>query len=289
VRQHTVASVLVLLALAASATPNAHAETTGECGFDSATLAFAGTPLEQATCLLRKVEPLGERRPQALPAVIAGLMAQTTPPSEAMRAAAIAAFPEPYRGFALDYASDPLSQTEAGLPALYFVIHDTSTPFLGDDPFPDDLDHDPEVNSFEPYLAAEPVAHIFLNRAGQIWAGHDFAEPWRATKLESYVIGVPARGRFVHIETVQPRRFIAGYDDLAHTEGPSPGFSDAQYRMLAALYVYASPRAGRWLIPAQHNTVDAGIPDAHDDPQNFDLGKFARALERLIGPPIRPR
>ena len=26
----------------------------------------------------------------------------------------------------------------------------------------------------------------------------------------------------------------------------------------------------RWLIPAFHATVDAGIPDAHDDPQNFD-------------------
>ena len=69
-----------------------------------------------------------------------------------------------------------------------------------------------------------------------------------------------------------------------------PGFIDAhihfpQYRMLAALYVYASARAGAWLIPAQHNTVDAGIPDAHDDPQNFELKQFARELEKLVGRP----
>jgi hypothetical protein len=51
--------------------------------------------------------------------------------------------------------------------------------------------------------------------------------------------------------------------------------------MLAALYVYVSARAGRWLIPAQHNTVDSTIPDAHDDPQNFDLQAFGKELEKL--------
>jgi hypothetical protein len=96
------------------------------------------------------------------------------------------------------------------------------------------------------------------------------------------VIGPASRGRFVHIETMQPRRFIDGFDDLAHTEGPTPGFSAAQYRQLAALYIYASARAGRWLIPAQHSTIDDGIPDAHDDPQNFELEKFGAALEALL-------
>ena len=86
----------------------------------------------------------------------------------------------------------------------------------------------------------------------------------------------------MHIETVQPRRFLPGATSLGQTQGPKPGFSDAQYRMLAALYVYASARAGRWLIPAFHATVDDGIPDAHDDPQNFELGKFARALDQLV-------
>ena len=57
--------------------------------------------------------------------------------------------------------------------------------------------------------------------------------------------------------------------------------------MLAALYVYVSARAGRWLIPGFHATVDAGIPDAHDDPQNFELERFAAELEALVSPQPR--
>ncbi|MEQ1499663.1 MAG: hypothetical protein ABL914_13485 [Novosphingobium sp.] len=264
----------------------ARSEIIGGCRFDRDTLTFAGTALEQATCLMRKVGLLGEKEDQPLPPMIAWLMTDAPLPTAAQKAAAIAAFPEPYRTFATEHANAPVSQTEAGLPLLYFVIHDTSTPFYGDEPFPKNLDTDRRTNDFAPYMdgtfAAEPVAHIFLSRFGQIWAGHDFAEGWRATKLESRVIGAPARGRFIHIETVQPRRFIEGFDDRGHTQGPAQGFSDAQYRQLAALYIYASARAGRWLIPAQHATVDDLIPDAHDDPQNFELGKFAAALEGLL-------
>jgi hypothetical protein len=49
------------------ATPT-HAEEIGECRFDRDTLTFAGTPLEQATCLLRKIELLAVRKPQKLTA-----------------------------------------------------------------------------------------------------------------------------------------------------------------------------------------------------------------------------
>ncbi len=277
-RRLTVASVFVAFALAA---PTA-AEEIGECRFDRDTLTFTGTPVEQATCLLRKVGPLGAREPQPLPAIIRTLLESGSAPSPAAKAAAIAALPQPYRDYAVLRADAPVSQTAAGLPLAYFVIHDTSEPFLGDAPFPADFNLDPAVNSFDSYYHADPVAHIFLNRTGQIWSGHDFQEPWRATKLESYVIGVPARGRFVHIETVQPRRFLPGSTSRGQTEGPVPGFTHAQYRMLAALYVYVSARAGHWLIPAQHNTVDSGIPDAHDDPQNFELAQFAAELEKLV-------
>ena len=278
---------LVLLLPLLAATP-AWPEEIGECRFDRDTLTFAGTPLEQATCLLRKVGQLGAREPQPLPKVIQALMEAGGAPSDAPKEAAMAAFPEPYQAYARQYADLPISRTEAGLPALYFVIHDTSEPFYGHEPFPRHLDTDWRVNDFKPYMAggiaAEPVAHIFLSRYGQIWAGHDFSEAWRATKLESRVIGPMARGRFVHIETVQPRRLMDGYEDRGHTYGPTPGFSEAQYRQLAALYVYASARAGRWLIPAQPNTVDSTIPDAHDDPQNFELEKFANELEKLVNP-----
>ena len=277
-----VASVLAALVFGTTA----QAEEIGECRFDRDTLVFAGTPLEQANCLLRKIELGAVRHPQPLPPVIARLMEQGGAPSTAQGEAALAAFPEPYQAYARANAALPASQTEEGLPALYFVIHDTSEPFYANEPFPRRLNADPRVNSFASYMdetfATAPVAHIFLNRQGQIWAGHDFMEPWRATKLESRVVGPRARGRFVHIETVQPRRFLPGATSRGQTEGPKPGFTRDQYRMLAALYIYASGRAGRWLIPAQHNTVDAGIPEAHDDPQNFELKAFARELEKLL-------
>lgn len=277
-----IASVLALSILASPA----QAEEIGECRFDRDALTFAGTPLEQATCLLRKIEMLAVRKPQKLPKVITRLMTEGGAPSSAMKAAAIAAFPEPYRAYAIEHANAPVSRTEAGIPLQYFVIHDTSTPFYANEPFPRRLNDDPRVNSMAPYMdgtfAERPVAHIFLNRQGQIWAGHEFAEGWRATKLESRVVGPTARGRFVHIETVQPRRFLPGATSRGRTYAPKPGFTPAQYRQLAALYVYVSARAGRWLIPAQHNTVDAGIPDAHDDPQNFELKKFGKELEKLV-------
>lgn len=279
-----IASIFVALSLASPA----RAEEIGECRFDRDSLTFAGTPVAQATCLLRHIGLLAKRTQQPLPPVLARLLTGNATPSPAMKEAALAAFPEPYQAFARTYAEAPISHTEAGLPALYFVIHDTSEPFYGDEPFPRHPDSDWRVNSFDSYMdgtfAKEPVAHIFLSRYGQIWAGHEFQEAWRATKLESYVVGPAARGRFLHIETMQPRRFIPGFGDRAHTEGPQPGFSTAQYRQLAALYVYASARAGRWLIPAQHNTVDAGIPDAHDDPQNFEVEKFATEVEKLVSP-----
>ena len=282
--------LLPLLALPALAAP-ALAEEIGECRFNRETLTFAGTPLEQATCLLRKIELKGVRKPQPLPPVIVRLMSEGGAPNAEMKARAIQAFPEPYRTYARTYADAPISQTQEGLPALYFVIHDTSTPFYQHDPFPRRLNQDWKVNDFKPYMdgtfAREPVAHIFLNRVGQIWAGHDFQVGWRATKLESRVVGPRARGRFVHIETVQPRRFLPGATSRGETHGPKPGFTREQYRMLAALYVYASARAGRWLIPAQHNTVDSTIPQAHDDPQNFDLKAFGKELEKLVGKPKR--
>lgn len=275
-------AILPLLLAAAPATgQGAMAEPIGPCRFDAVTLSFAGSPVVQAECLMQRVLRGGALSPRPLPPVLRSLLDTPGSPTPDQRDRAIAAFPEPYRAHALQYYGWPAARTSGGYLTAYFVIHDTSTPFFGERRFPRWLDRDPGVNSFEPYFADEPVAHVFLNRAGQIWGAHDLGEGWRATKLESYVVGRTARGRMVHIEVVQPRRFAKGSRSRAGTIAPKRGFSTAQYRMLAALYVYASARAGRWLIPAQHATVDAGIPDAHDDPQNFDIGKFDRVLEQL--------
>ncbi len=167
-------------------------------------------------------------------------------------------------------------------PARYFVIHDTSTPALGAvDRFPDDIDTSASVNDLDRYPRGDKaLAHVFVDRRGIFRVDKDFGEPWRATKRESHIIGLPAKGLFLHIEFVQPRRSDAGgIEALA----PNPGFTPAQYETLAILYVVASRRAGTWLIPAFHNRVDAGIPDAHDDPQRFEITRFDAAITAALG------
>lgn len=52
-------------------------------------------------------------------------------------------------------------------------------------------------------------------------------------------------------------------------------FSDAELKRLALVYVAASLRRGQWLIPAFHAVIDSGFKDGHDDPQCFDLEKWA--------------
>jgi hypothetical protein len=90
-------------------------------------------------------------------------------------------------------------------------------------------------------------------------------------------------GLQLHIELVQPRRpDPASKDPKNDRIAPNPGFTNKQYERLALLYICASVRRGTWLIPAYHSAIDAGIQDAHDDPQNFDLDAFAKQIEILI-------
>jgi hypothetical protein len=80
---------------------------------------------------------------------------------------------------------------------------------------------------------------------------------------------------------IQPRRGGPGHR-RSGIAAPDPGFTSAQYDRLALLYVVASVRAGEWLVPAFHAVLDGDIRGGHDDPQNFDLGAFAAALEEVI-------
>jgi hypothetical protein len=187
----------------------------------------------------------------------------------------------------VDRLADPVSTARDGDPAApaarYFVIHDTSEPYLGGAPaFPPDIDTSDAVNDLTHYLGPNAVAHVFINRRGGMVVGHDLSVPWRATQLESRVIGLPAKGLFLHVENQQPRRADPagppGNDRIA----PAPGLSSAQYDTLAMVYIAASVRAGRWLIPAFHAAIDEGLPDAHDDPQNFDLAAFDGAISRNL-------
>ena len=59
------------------------------------------------------------------------------------------------------------------------------------------------------------------------------------------------KGLFLHVELIQPRR-AAGHGRRNDAQSPTPAFTTAQYDRLALLYVIASVRASRWLIPAYH-------------------------------------
>lgn len=176
--------------------------------------------------------------------------------------------------------ADPIARTQDGLAAAYFVIHDTSTPNLFGAPFPTDLDMPSWTpNDVSVWRNGEAsVAHVFIARTGASITAIEFSRGWRATKLESLVVGVASRGRFIHIENVQPRR--STNNDSRGDLAPEPGFTDAQLQRLALVYIAASVRAGVWLIPAQHAVLDSGIPDGHDDPQNFDLARWAMFVDQ---------
>ena len=257
----------------------------GPCGFDVEALQFAGDALAQARCLLRPVTTGGvlAREPALLPDSLAALIGQ---PVGELR-------PRLRRYLAAEHIGDaavggsldaPLSHARDDDPAApaarYFVLHDTSAPWLGDaTAFPPD--DSPALNDLVRFAGPDAVAHMFVNRDGLTLLGHDYRTPWRATQFESRRIGVAARGLFLHNEFAQPRRHDpagGAHNDLI---APLPGFTDAQYAQMALLYTAASARRGDWLIPAFHAALDEGMAGAHDDPQHFEIARFATALDRL--------
>lgn len=266
---------------AAMLASSADADTVGACGMDRSSLEFAGSPSSQAKCLLRKVRIGGILQDQELPQSLLDRIENSQGPDLRTMNAAIATLPVEARPHFDRSSNQPVSQTASGKSAFYFVIHDTSTPYLQDAQFPIDLDSNPNVNNVQRYMRPDAVAHMFVNRAGSIAIGHDFAVPWRATKLETKILGAESRGRFIHVELVQPRRRDPAGSLTNDRVSPEPGFSGLQYSRLAALYVIASRRAGRWLVPAFHAALDAGLHDAHDDPQNFRIEDFAKSVDLL--------
>lgn len=256
--------------------------TSGPCGFAHDSLLFRGPALTQAACLMRTVGRWGQvsAQPADLPPVLRQLIDQPLGDWKGRLRQHLAGLglSEASVGGSLDV---PVSAVKGrATSARYFVIHDTSWPRIGTGDFPPESDA--HLNDLSAYAhPSTALAHVFVNRMGQPWTAHGFDEPWRATKLETRVVGEPAKGLFLHVELVQPRKphpdGAPGNDALA----PSPGFTPAQYDTLALLYLAASVRAGKGLVPALHGAVDEGIPDGHDDPQHFELQAFGDALTTL--------
>jgi hypothetical protein len=270
----TTCNSLFAVPIALLATPLLAAEPT--CSFDTNSLSFPGTPLEQARCLLRPVQRFGNLG-KPLPALPDPLEKLIGTPVELS-----------YAKFQAYLHSHSIAEADIGGPhtnhlaAKYFVIHDTSTPNYGEEAFPTNINTADWSHNNLSRWQKSPVAHMFVNRLGESYTAHTWITPWRATKLEVRILRERGRGLFVHTEMVQPRRRDSSAGPRNDAISPEPGFTDAQLDRLALLYVAASFQHGDWMIPAFHATVDAGIPDAHDDPQNFDLRHWTESLKTLL-------
>lgn len=177
--------------------------------------------------------------------------------------------------------------------ARFFVIHDTSWPEISAASFPSNMNESSwGGNKLSNWVRSETPTHVFVNRVGEsamkanfkdvvgatrYEAGRDFSDPTTRRQARDR-----RRGLFVHIELIQPRRRSdpnSAYFDIA----PSPGFTRQQLDRLALLYVVASVRSDRWLLPSFHLSVDATIAGAHDDPQNFEMEIWLASLSTLLG------
>lgn len=269
------------------------------CPFDRKTLSFEGSALEQAYCLLREVKQHGHLGPSRnllpipLPEGLSSRIGQTNVVDSLRLSEYLSSrkIPESQVGGALD---KPLSYIEDAegmkVEAAYFVIHDTSTPLpdMRATSFPKNINEGSwRGNRLKRWDKGQgSAAHAFINRLGQSIAPISFDRQSLSTEFEQQwktgpgLKGNRLRGLFLHIELVQPRRSSKA-DGSNDAIAPEPGFAQAQYDRLALLYVAASMRAGRWLIPAFHAALDAGIAGGHDDPQKFDLEKWSSAVDQL--------
>jgi hypothetical protein len=262
------------------------------CAFDEASLSFAGTAAEQSKCLLRPVLRGGRLgAPQKnFPALLEKIVgARVTIDRVTLRRyLASLNIRERDLGGSLDDQLSPATLPGGSVvQARYFVIHDVSTPNYLEKNFPTNInDATWEWNDLQKRWANTRVAHVFVNRLGESVTAVEFRSalpPKRfGTKFARDRLLEAAKGLQLHVELVQPRRSDplgkTGNDAIA----PVPGFTEAQMDRLALLYLAASVRRGQWLIPAFHAAVDAGIREAHDDPQNFELTKWADRLEALL-------
>ncbi len=265
-------------------------KTMGACEFDQTIMSFRGEPAEQARCLMRGMDqsrnlaPPRESLPPALTERVgtdAGL-----PSREAL--STVLSKQDMEWDFAA-YLWVPVSRANNDDPdaplARYFVIHDTSGPNYGHRSFPEDVDDRSRINSLAGFTCSDGwgKAHVVINRSGGALLNHELSIPWRETKFEQAAnFNGALKGLFLHIELIQPRRAAAGLGRYNDAASPTPAFTNAQYDRLALVYVAASVRAGRWLIPAYHAALDAQIPNGHDDPLNFDIESFANSLDALV-------
>lgn len=255
--------------------------------------------IDQAKCLLRQPKIFGNvgLTLTSLPAPFDQLLTRPTidiSKEQLRRYLQAQGINEADIGGSLD---NPVSRTNNNNPsaelARYFIIHDTSTPNLGNANFPNNINQSSwEFNNFNKYGSGEKSpAHIIINRVGESVTRKDFNIPWRSTKRESdQFCGVnKCKGLFLAVELVQPRKCQPNAGQIQcspptknDAKSPDPGFTKAQLDRLAVVYVAASVRRGKWLIPAFHVVLDQIVQGGHDDPQNFNLDQWSKQLNDIL-------
>lgn len=286
ISQAQAAAVAMLALTVAGASLTVRAQET-RCRFIDSSLTFVGSPLEQAKCLLRPVKMYGRLGAplQNLPSPLDTLIGRPVALNRASLQRHLTAhqIADEEIGGAL---TDPVSRAKNNAPqaphARYFVIHDVSTPNYLNDPFPANINETTwKTNNLQRWKQ-NSRAHIYINRVGKSTTSWDFKTAGRATKFETKILGQKSKGLFLHVELIQPRRRDPNGGAQNDAIAPTPGFTEPQLDRLALVYIAASVRNGNWMIPAFHAALDTGIPDAHDDPQNFDLGQWAARLGILL-------
>ena len=263
--------------------------TMGPCVFDWGALSFQGEPAQQARCLMRGMDKSRNLAPtlESLPAALEQRVGSDSGlPSRKALSGHLSKLDLEW-----DFAANlwqPVSRADDNDPdapmARYFVIHDTSGPNYGHRAFPADINTDSKINNLADFKCEDGwgKAHVVINRSGDMLLSHELSIPWRETRFEQAAnFAGTLKGLFLHIELIQPRK-NAGRGRGNDAQTPSPAFTVAQYDRLALVYVVASVRAERWLIPAFHAALDADIPNGHDDPLHFDVDSFANSVEKLV-------
>jgi hypothetical protein len=239
---------------------------------------LTAAPKVQAKCLLRPVKKFGNlgQPLSELPATLESIIGEPTAVSFSLQQ--VRAFLTQKGISEADvggFLSTPLSVSK------YLVIHDTSD-FSDATAFAANINSETAgINRLQGRLAHK-VCHVYINRAGQSATAIVFESPNPPNGTKFGRCNPNQKTAFLHIENIQPRirdRSVSFQNDAI---APTPGFTEAQLERLALVYIVASARSGKWLIPAYHSPVDLGFADRHDDPQNFDLQAWAAKLGDLI-------
>jgi hypothetical protein len=254
------------------------------CPFDAEQLTFAGSPVEQARCLLRFVKRAGEvgDTPATLPQSLANMLSD--PLNLGITKARLRSYlqkmgiPESTVGGSVTDRVCHADDDNPSAPlARYFVIHDTSFKLAKGQTFDFSLINGANWSGNQLSRLPRGRTHIYITRLGQTLTDVDYQTPWRATQFELRPKHTHYKGLFLHHELVQPR-MGPGKSDVG---APDPGFTPEQYARLALQYVIASVRRSNWMVPAFHCVLDLHVGD-HDDPQHFNLAAWGAAIEKMV-------